>query len=459
MKHAIQVEARVSDPPHISVVIPAYNTSVMIRKCLQSLFAGQFQDFECIVVDDGSTDDTVQMAGAFGTHLLSTGGRKGPACARNIGAQAARADILYFIDSDVCVHPDTLERVWRAFSQERDLTALIGSYDASPNSPDFLSQYRNLMHCYMHQSGRETASTFWSGCGAIRRDVFLRYEGFDAREYQRPAIEDIELGYRLISDGHKIVLDRDLQVKHLKHWTFWGLVKTDIVDRGIPLTELILRHSRMPDDLNLKLSQRVSVALVFVLILAAMVIAVQWRAYILTPLFATVLILLGGYFGEVGVRRKRSVIACLAASIAAIVGVSYIYHMRGLIPPVLLAYSTLFLCHRYAHRNPRSISLLLCSMGIYAAFGVLFTVTYLPHNGILLGIFGLLLLIIVLNRQFYLFLAEKRGTLFALAAIPFHLLYHFYNGISFTIGMLRHLRRTLLSLRASRENDLEILGG
>ncbi len=51
-------------------------------------------------------------------------------------------------------------------------------------------------------------------------------------------------------------------MKHLKRWTFWGLVKTDVLDRGIPWTELILRDANMPDDLNLQLSQRVSVALV-----------------------------------------------------------------------------------------------------------------------------------------------------------------------------------------------------
>ncbi len=69
--------------------------------------------------------------------------------------------------------------------------------------------------------------------------------GFDA-SYKRPAIEDIELGYRLRHAGRRILLDRDLRVKHLKKWTFWGLLKTDVLDRGIPWTELILRDQRCP---------------------------------------------------------------------------------------------------------------------------------------------------------------------------------------------------------------------
>ncbi len=403
--------------------------------------ASRFRDAECIVVDDGSTDDSAQVARRFGARVLSTGGRKGPASARNLGARAALAPVLYFIDADVCVYPDTLDRVHAAFAQDAGLAALIGSYDASPESPDFLSQYKNLMHCYVHQSAREQASTFWSGCGAIRREVFLAHSGFNEQEYRRPAIEDIELGYRLVSARCKIVLDRDLVVKHLKKWTFWGLLKTDVRDRGIPWTELILRDSRMPDDLNLQLSQRVSVALVLLLICFATLTAIRWHGYILMPLFATVLILLGGYWAEEAFCRKPSVIAILTASIAGIVGMSYAYHMRGLIPPVILAYAALFVRHRYGLRRPKGVGLLFLLIGIYTAAAVIVTVIYLPHNTFLFAIFALLLAIIVLNGQFYMFLAERRGRMFALAAIPLHLLYHFYNGISFSIGLLRHLRR------------------
>src|SRR6185312_2689684 len=107
--------------------------------------------------------------------------------------------------------------------------------------------------------------TFWSGCCAIRRDVFLAYSGFDQR-YRRPAIEDIELGYRLVRGNRKILLDKTVQVKHLKRWTFWNVLKTDILYRGIPWTELILRDRCMPNDLNVQVGERVSVVLAFVLV-------------------------------------------------------------------------------------------------------------------------------------------------------------------------------------------------
>jgi GT2 family glycosyltransferase len=206
--------------------------------------------------------------------------------ARNLGAQSAAGDILFFIDSDVCVHPDTVERVQSCLDANPGVSAVIGSYDDTPGAKDFISTYRNLMHCYVHQRAREEACTFWSGCGAIRRDVFLQHSGFDA-SYGRPAIEDIELGYRLRRARLKILLDKQLQVKHLKRWTFWNLIKTDIFDRGIPWTELILRDRSMPNDLNLQLSQRVSVALMFLMLGAAAALAVYWQGYFLTLRWCT----------------------------------------------------------------------------------------------------------------------------------------------------------------------------
>ena len=68
-----------------------------------------------------------------------------------------------------------------AFAEDLTLDALIGSYDDDPAERDFLSQYKNLMHCFVHQTGNEQASTFWSGCGAIRRDVSLAHSGFRVR--------------------------------------------------------------------------------------------------------------------------------------------------------------------------------------------------------------------------------------------------------------------------------------
>ena len=96
-----------------------------------------------------------------------------------------------------------------------------------------MSQYRNLLHHYVHQRGQIEASTFWGACGAIRRSVFEEVGGFDEERYPR-CIEDIELGYRLRRAGHRIVLDKNLQGTHLKKWTLWSVIRTDVCCRAMP---------------------------------------------------------------------------------------------------------------------------------------------------------------------------------------------------------------------------------
>ena len=78
--------------------------------------------------------------------------------------------------------------------------------------------------------------------------------------------EDIEFGHRVRASGGRILLDPEIQVQHLKCWTFVNMLKTDIFDRGVPWARLILREGRMPDDLNLRWSQRLSVATAFLFV-------------------------------------------------------------------------------------------------------------------------------------------------------------------------------------------------
>jgi glycosyltransferase involved in cell wall biosynthesis len=421
---------------NLSVIIPVYNGGKYLRACLEHLSRSMFSGYECIVVDDGSTDDSVETARSFSAKVLSTGGRRGPAHARNLGAKAAAGDVLFFIDSDVCVGFDTLARVAAHFADDPELAALMGSYDDSPKCKDFLSQYKNLMHCFVHQNGQQQASTFWSGCGAIRKHIFLEHSGFD-ESYGRPAIEDIELGFRLFRAEQKLLLDPDVQVKHLKAWSFFNLVKTDVFDRGIPWTELIMRDRRLPNDLNLQISQRISVALMFLLVGTAAVGAFYLGASLIAPLLALFFLLLIRYEVEGASFRAKATRGTIVLGVA-IVALSFWSDKLLLVPPVLLAYLLLFLSHRYAP-SKRRITSIVC--GVYLAGTILFVLAFLPRSPWVWCLLALFSGLIVLNSHFYLFLAAKRGRLFAIAAVPFHLLFHFYNGISFLAGMARFYLR------------------
>jgi glycosyltransferase involved in cell wall biosynthesis len=260
----------------LSVIVPVYNGIEELQRCLAALAASHYGDFEVLVVDDGSTQPVAPVVTAYGYRYLRLAGPGGPARARNHGAAHATGQCLVFIDADVCVHQDTLLRFVERFTADPTLDAVMGSYDDVPAAPNFLSQYKNLFHHYVHQSGDGEVRTFWSGCGAIRRELFLEFGGFDAQRYRRPSIEDIELGTWVSAAGHRIVLDRQIKATHLKRWTLWNLLKTDIFARGVPWMGLMLRAGGLVDTLNVQRTQRLSVALVYLLALS-LVAAVWWR--------------------------------------------------------------------------------------------------------------------------------------------------------------------------------------
>jgi glycosyltransferase involved in cell wall biosynthesis len=261
----------------ISVIIPVRDGGANFRNCLSGLAQVFPSPKEIIVVADGDTDGSRRVAEEFGAKVLIIPEPQGPARARNLGAQSAQGSILFFVDADVVLPSDALSQIETAFNNDPHLTALFGSYDDQPGEANFLSQYKNLFHHYIHQISREEASTFWSGCGAIRRKVFLELGGFD-ESYRKPCIEDIELGYRLKKAGYGIRLSKTLQAKHLKRWNIAGLLKSDFFDRALPWTELILKNRRFINDLNLRFSNRLSVAVIYIL-LASFVLGGWWAFF------------------------------------------------------------------------------------------------------------------------------------------------------------------------------------
>lgn len=421
----------------ISVVIPVYNSSAELELCLAALRGNSITPVEILVVDDGSTEDIGSVARRFEAEVLSTGGRRGPATARNRGGARAIGDILFFVDVDVIVQPDTLARVAAHFA-DPDVAAVIGSYDDSPAARQVLSQYRNLMHYYTHQHSSRHATTFWSGCGAIRRDVFLLLNGFDA-SYLKPAIEDIELGYRLTSAGYHIVLDHQLQVKHLKRWTLTNMVRTDVLDRGIPWTRLILRAGRMPDDLNLRWTQRLSVLLVAMALLLGIIATAQQGGRFFTPVAGTVLLCIGSFWvSEAVAPNSLGIRIALAASFVTFAILASVHSLYLPIALIGAGYTFLFAREFISRRRPwwkRALGLIY---GTYLLAALVYMVLQIPHSPFALVLSGLLGMNVLLNARFYAFLLSRLGGLCGFALIPFHFLFYLYSGLSFALGAIQH---------------------
>jgi cellulose synthase/poly-beta-1,6-N-acetylglucosamine synthase-like glycosyltransferase len=235
-----------NEAPVISVVMPTHNAEPFLPGTIAALLKSDLprSRWELIIVDDAS------QLGAPAVHEADSvidmhGKPRGPAAARNIGAEAARAPLVAFVDADVCVRPDALRRIVEHFRGDPELAAVFGSYDATPAEPDFVSQYRNLLHHYVHQQKGGEVDSFWAGCGAVRRAAFLEVGMFDDSRYTSPQIEDIELGYRLRDRGHRIILDPEIQGTHLKRWTFGEMVRANFHHRGLPYAQLLLERRQL----------------------------------------------------------------------------------------------------------------------------------------------------------------------------------------------------------------------
>lgn len=327
-----------------SIIIPVYNGREYLSACLDAIHASSRKPYEIIVVDDASTDHSAEIARSRAVEVLQLPRQSGPAAARNYGAGKAQGDILFFVDADVVVRPETIARVAADFEQNPGIVAVFGSYDDSPAAPGLVSQFRNLLHHFTHQQSRSDANSFWAGCGAIYREIFDELKGFDEDQYAKPSTEDIELGLRVRTNGYGILLDKDLQVKHLKHWGWRSWLTVDIFQRAVPWSQLILKSSFSPRDLNLQPKHRISAVLVGLLTIVMML----------------------------AVLHALSMITAVASSF------------------------------------------------LTAAFMML------------------MIFLLVLNQGFYSFLYKKKGLRFMISAIPLHLLYYFYSGLTFCVCWALH---------------------
>lgn len=384
--------------PRITVIVPVHNDKANLVRCLDALAASQYTSYEVLVMDDASTDDTPDEAERRGARVIRLKQNMGPAGARNLGAEQARGEILQFIDADVCVNPQTLARVAQTFDDHPDADAVFGSYDNEPGHRGLFSQYRNLVHHFVHQQSNPEAATFWSGCGAIRKTVFLEHGGFDTH-FERPCIEDIELGVRLSNAGHRIVLNGEIQATHLKHWTFWKMVKTDIFDRGVPWTRLMLAQGAMPNDLNLRISQRLSALCALAYVVIQVVAIIDWPVTALLPILAWI-------------------------------GVISADHWR---------------VRQYSHKPLRRAFefLVLIAFTIGSYFSGWWSVY------ICLPLFA----IIFLNYQFYWFFIRRRSFTFTMFVLPLHVLYYLYSVLAYGIGMITHMRGKPLTERMPEQEQ------
>jgi glycosyltransferase involved in cell wall biosynthesis len=222
----------------ISVIIPVYNAQDTLALCLDCLYQSNYPNFEVILVDDCSSDVSREIARNYPVKLISMPRNMGAAPARNRGVQAARGSILLFMDSDILVEQDSLALVAEDL-QDKEISGVVGLLSPKLKFTNFASNYKNLYMHYTYSMLPRTVSVFYTSFAAVRKQVFEECGGFDDN-YRQATIEDIEVGERITARGYKLIIDKRLQVEHVRHYHFSGLLKTGF-RRAAGITKIMLR--------------------------------------------------------------------------------------------------------------------------------------------------------------------------------------------------------------------------
>ena len=191
-----------------SVVIPAYNASKTLPIVLRSLQNQDFRDFEIILVDDGSTDDTSSVAkknaGHLDLHVFRNSENQSRAKTRNTGAKQARGEILILLDSDVEAVPNYISGHIRLHESLPGAVG-IGALRYPPHlAGKALARYYSSRGGARLKPGQPLPGKYFvSGLASFPRALFEEVGGFDER-FQSYGSEDLELGLRFQALGVQI---------------------------------------------------------------------------------------------------------------------------------------------------------------------------------------------------------------------------------------------------------------
>ncbi|MBI5740025.1 MAG: glycosyltransferase [Nitrospirae bacterium] len=237
----------------ISLVIPNYNRAATIGKCLKAAFSSRYDNFEVIVVDDNSDDDSVRVIGGFPCKLITLESRSGTSRARNIGAQNSSGEYIFFTDSDCLLLPDTLSVVNKKLSETGENTVLGGTYTKMSYDRNFFSAFQSAFVHYSETKNAENPDYIAAHAMIMSGTTFNKSGGFP--EDFMPILEDVEFSHRLRRSCARLIMCPEIQVRHIfnfnlkrslfnayrktTYWCTYSLGNRDILtDSGSSSTEL-----------------------------------------------------------------------------------------------------------------------------------------------------------------------------------------------------------------------------
>lgn len=215
----------INSRPIISVVIPVYNCRKTMAGCLDSLSKQDYPSYEVVVVDDGSTDDTVKICELYPDVRITSIKNGGPSKARNVGIRMARGEMVAFTDGDCIADKEWLTELEKGFSSSE--VAGVGGNQRSPHDEtDFgklvqeIFEMLGIVTYYIQTANKMGETEHNPSCNsAYRRHVLEEVGGFD--ETLWPG-EDVDLDFRIRQRNYKLIYNPKALVRHYRPKTYRG---------------------------------------------------------------------------------------------------------------------------------------------------------------------------------------------------------------------------------------------
>lgn len=206
----------------ISVIVPAYNAREHIIPCLDALRNSNYENHEILVVDDCSSDGTVELLHDMPCRVLKTEKRSGPGGARNMGILNARGEVILFVDADIVVTPTTMTELLESFLERPDIASVTGDYDIGSTYHNLSSLYQKLYNEYKREFLPRFGPYINTAIFCIPAATIKAIGGL--RDHICTG-EDYELGIRLTTMGYLNYFNRAVRVMHNKHVTLSELIR------------------------------------------------------------------------------------------------------------------------------------------------------------------------------------------------------------------------------------------
>ncbi len=268
----------------LSIIVPVRGATLAFRRSLEALAALEPPPLEIIVVNEGPDPLVRELCRRLPVRHLEAELSPGNEPGRNLGAVHAGGELLLFLEPETVVSSDLVFQIEASFEDNPHLSALVGSFDASPSDQGFFSQFESLSLFFAHQNAGRSTDRFSTAFGVIRREVFFVLGGFD-----RVTNPGLELGRRLKARGFEIELRSDLHANSLKLWNFAEALQASVFQRGIPSADLLWRYPARLRSLDVKARDLAARALAL-LVLPLLVVGfrgtgLNWVALSVTPLW------------------------------------------------------------------------------------------------------------------------------------------------------------------------------